>query len=163
MFPFGHLSSKKEKKLYPDIMGILWVFSKAKFSSAHLISINIFFYLNGIMYFDGTWFYPMSFVLLCTVLIIKMVVLGYYKKNFVGFCCNIFMDHLMPEADNYDEECLIDPICHSASVLYYLHKKRDISCFGFSNRYPNFAWSRKPCVKPQSIIPRTGTLTALAT
>lgn len=37
-----------------------------------------------------------------TLLIIKMFVLGYYTKNFVVFCCNIFMDHLRLEAGNYD-------------------------------------------------------------
>lgn len=62
----------------------------------------------------GTWFYPMSSDCHCTSL--KMFVPGYYK-NFVGFCYDVFMDHLMPAAGKYDGECVTDHICHSSLLI----------------------------------------------
>lgn len=56
-------------------------------------------------------------LLIFTVLIIKMFILGYYKKNFVGFYCNIFTDHLMPEAGNDDGEGLTDHFCRSSLLI----------------------------------------------
>lgn len=115
-------------KLCPDIIGFFWVFSKTKFSLAHLISINILFPLNGTMYFKGTWFYPMFSNSHSTN---YKDVRGYYKKNFVGFCRNILTGHWLPEVGNYDGECLLTTSATPASLLYDLHKKRDVSWLVF--------------------------------
>lgn len=86
-----------------------------EFSLAHLSSINNLFYLNGIVYFKGTGFYPC--LLIFTVPIIKVFGLGYYKKDFVGFYCNIFTDRVLPEAGSCDEKCLTDHIRHSSLLI----------------------------------------------
>lgn len=56
-------------------------------------------------------------LLIFTVLLIKIFILGCYKKNFVEFCCNIFTDHLMPEAGKYDGEGLTDHGCYSSFLI----------------------------------------------